>query len=52
MYPLLKLSKSRRLWQSRYCDAEFERCARYERSLRGTPVPPNLMPNGAILRMG
>lgn len=50
MYTLLKLSGTLRTWQSRYCRADFEQCARFKLSREGKRVPINLMPNGKLLR--
>jgi hypothetical protein len=51
MYELLKLSGTLKSWQVRYCQADFCTCARYQLSDKGQPVPQNLMPNGALLRL-
>ena len=51
MYQLLQLSGTLKAWQARYCRADYEQCARYKLSLQGRPVPQNLMPNGALLRL-
>jgi hypothetical protein len=51
MYALLKLSGTLKTWQSRYCQADYTECARYKLSTLGKPVPQNLMPNGATLRL-
>ncbi|MFO7602238.1 MAG: ankyrin repeat domain-containing protein [Gammaproteobacteria bacterium] len=34
------------LWKTHYCDSDYKRCVRYERSLTGQSVPLNLLPNG------
>jgi hypothetical protein len=34
------------LWKEHYCDSDFERCVRYQKSLQGQVVPLNLLPNG------
>jgi len=34
------------LWKTHYCDGDYKRCVRYERSLKGQVVPLNLLPNG------
>jgi len=49
MYPLLKLSGTLKTWQTRYCSGDFRQCKRYERTARGLPVAPDLMPNGVLL---
>lgn len=51
MYKLLKLAGSLKTWQTRYCCADFTECARFRLSAEGRPVPPNLMPNGAMLKV-
>jgi hypothetical protein len=50
MYALLTLSGTLKTWQSRYCCADYEQCARFKLSKQGKRVPINLMPNGALLR--
>ena len=50
MYSLLRLSGTLKAWQSRYCCADYNACARFRLSQEGRRVPPNLMPNGAFLR--
>ena len=49
MFPLFKLRGSLRVWQENYCESDFERCARYQRSLEGKVTPMNLLPNGQML---
>jgi hypothetical protein len=49
MYQLFTLSGTLAVWQTRYCQAEFEKCERYKKTARGEPVPNNLMPNGRSL---
>ena len=51
MYQLLKLSGTRKTWQTRYCDADFSECARFQEAAKGRPVPINLMPNGKYLNV-
>jgi hypothetical protein len=50
MYSLLKLSGTLKVWQTRYCQADYRECARHKLSSEGRAVPLNLMPNGAKLR--
>jgi hypothetical protein len=38
--PLIKV------WKESYCESGFETCARYQLSLKGSPVPITLLPNG------
>ncbi len=37
------------LWQSLYCDDDWERCERRKRREAGLPVAQNLLPNGKAL---
>jgi hypothetical protein len=50
MYPLLTLSGTLKTWQIRYCKGDFEACERYRRTSQGRRVPPELMPNGMLLK--
>ncbi len=51
MYNLLTLSGTLKVWQTRYCRADYTVCARYKLSSEGRPVPQNLMPNGVLLKV-
>lgn len=50
MYKLLAASGTLGAWKGRYCDAEYERCARFEMASAGRPVPINLLPDGQLLK--
>ena len=41
----------RNVWKTFYCAGNFERCARYQRSVAGEAVPANLLPNGKLLEV-
>jgi hypothetical protein len=49
LFPVFSQNGFLRVWQIRYCEADYVRCARYERSLRGEHVPLTLLPNGKEL---
>lgn len=49
MYDLFTYSGTLEVWKINYCTGDYTRCARYEASAEGRPVPPNLMPNGKTL---
>ena len=51
LYPLFKLQANLRLWQERYCTADYSTCARYKLSRECKSVPPNLLPNGTLLKV-
>lgn len=38
-----------RIWQITFCEADFARCERFQRSSQGLPVPADMLPNGTIL---
>lgn len=38
------------VWQSFYCDAQFQRCERYKLACVGSDVPARLLPNGRLLQ--
>jgi hypothetical protein len=49
LFPAFSQNGFLRVWQINYCEAEFIRCVRYQRSLRGEHVPLTLLPNGKEL---
>lgn len=49
MFPVISLSSALKIWQTFYCDGQHETCVRYQRSLKGEKVAPNLLPNGKEL---
>ncbi len=49
MFPIISLSSALKIWQTFYCDGQHETCVRYQRSLKGEKVAPNLLPNGKEL---
>ncbi|MHB8744387.1 MAG: ACT domain-containing protein [Sulfuricaulis sp.] len=49
LFPVISLSSALKIWQTFYCDGKYETCLRYQRSLKGEKVPPNLLPNGKAL---
>lgn len=51
MYSLLRLAGTLKTWQARYCCADYSACARFQRASQGAPVPKNLMPSGALLKV-
>ena len=50
MYGLFKHAGTLGVFKSRYCQGEYERCARYELARDGRNVPLRLMPNGQTLK--
>lgn len=49
LFPRFGLRASLKVWKTCYCDGQYERCERFQRALRGEPVPPTLLPNGKEL---
>lgn len=49
MFPVFTNVSTLRIWMDNYCDADFSKCARYQKMSRGEDVPRTLMPNGHIL---
>ena len=49
LFPLIRKTPLLALWQRKYCNADYESCARYQLSAKQVPVPPNLLPNGERL---
>ena len=50
--PLFKqfsIKSSLKVWQSYFCEGDFDRCERWKRVAAGQPVPPQLLPNGRML---
>lgn len=49
LFPLFTLKASLSVWQTHYCDGQFENCERLRLAKSGQRVPPNLLPNGRSL---
>lgn len=49
LFPKFALRGALKVWTTFYCEGNHESCERFKRSLRGEPVPPNLLPNGKEL---
>jgi hypothetical protein len=47
----LSMVAALRIWQSLYCDADWERCERRRCLEAGSPMPPKLLPDGRVLGM-
>ena len=50
LYELLRLAGTLAIWKANYCQTNFSGCERFKLTLLGRPVPPNLLPTGALLR--
>jgi hypothetical protein len=49
LYKAFAMKSSLRVWQSYYCEGDFDRCERFRLSSAGSTVPPNMLPNGRLL---
>jgi len=49
LFPKFAMKAALKVWQTYYCEAQFESCARYKLALEGRPVPQTLLPNGKEL---
>ena len=52
MFPLFRHASFLNIWKIQYCERDFARCARYQRTLAAKRVEPNLLPNGELLALG
>jgi hypothetical protein len=46
LFPKLCSTPVLNVWQTCYCRARFEECARFKLTSQGRPVPVALLPNG------
>jgi len=51
LFAQFNLKSSLQTWRALYCDGDFTTCHRYMLATAGTPVPPNLLPNGRELHV-
>lgn len=51
LFPRFQKRASLKVWQTFYCEGQYEGCSRYILALRGMPVSPNLLPNGRELNL-
>lgn len=50
LFAQFALNPALKVWQIHFCDGDqHARCARYQLSLQGQPVPLNLLPNGKMV---
>jgi hypothetical protein len=49
LFPLFTRQAFLKVWQTTYCEADFARCIRYQRSLAGLSISNTLLPNGKEL---
>jgi hypothetical protein len=49
LYPQFTLDHMRNFWIAKYCEAEFDACARLTLVKTGKTVPATLLPNGKDL---
>jgi hypothetical protein len=51
MFALFNLSGTLTVWKTNYCQADYERCARFQLVCSGHAVAKNLLPNGKSLNV-
>jgi hypothetical protein len=49
LFPMFSQASFLSIWQTTYCDGDYERCARYRGSRAGDVIPDTLLPNGKQL---
>jgi hypothetical protein len=51
MFALFDSAAQLNYWKQRYCDATFEKCARYKSMVAGETPLVHLLPSGRLLRL-
>ena len=49
MFPLFRMESLLKVWKVNYCEADFNKCVRYQKNTCGEDIPKNLLPNGRML---
>jgi hypothetical protein len=49
LFAQFRMKSSLAVWQSYYCEGDFERCERFKLVRQARPVPLELLPNGRML---
>lgn len=49
LFPLIEINGALKIWQSFYCNGNFQTCVRYQLGLEGKSIPASLLPNGKNL---
>jgi len=52
LYAQFSIKASLKVWTMRYCEGEQDACQRHRLFTAGEAVPPNLLPNGKLLKVG
>lgn len=51
LFKAFKMKSALNVWQSYYCEGDFNRCERWKLVASGKAVPLNLLPNGRMLEV-
>jgi len=51
LYTQFALNPALQVWQQHYCQGEYARCVRFQKSLRKESVPLNMLPNGKVVEL-
>ncbi len=49
LFAQFAMEPSLAVWKKHYCEGEYDKCARYQASLKGETVPLTLLPNGKMI---
>jgi hypothetical protein len=51
LFAHFRVKASLSVWQTFYCEADYQRCERFQLGASGRPVPATLLPNGKHLQV-
>jgi hypothetical protein len=51
LFAVFTMNSALSVWKTNYCQGEYERCARFQLTQAGAPVPQTLLPNGKTLAL-
>lgn len=49
MFARFSLDATKRFYAMQYCQADYQKCARYKLRVNGVPVPEGLLPDGSVV---
>ena len=52
LYGQFSIKASLRVWTLGYCEGDHEKCEGHRLKVAGKVVPPNLLPNGRLFKVG
>ena len=51
LFEQFRMESALRVWQMGYCESDYSRCARHKMVCSGADVPPNMLPNGKLIKL-